>query len=70
MIYKLEYQLEDDPVPHHRYYTALTADTAACMFEATCDDGTLSGYKNITLLSVEPLKKDVPTLTVSEEKES
>jgi len=55
MIYKLEYQLEDDSKPHQRYYTALTPDTATAMFEATCSDGTLSGYQNITLLSIEPI---------------
>ena len=55
MIYKLEYQLEDDPKTHLRWYNALTRDTAQAMFEATCTDGTLTGYQNITLLSVEPL---------------
>ena len=58
MIYKLEYQLEDDPCPHERYYNALTPDIATAMFEATCSDGTLTGYQNITLLSVNPLSND------------
>jgi hypothetical protein len=53
MIYKLEYQLEDDPQPHQRYYTALTPDTAEAMFEATCSDGSLTG-ESVILLSIEP----------------
>ena len=58
MIYKLEYQLADDPKPHQRYYTALTPDTAEAMFEATCSDGTLTG-ENVTLLSIEPFSSNM-----------
>ncbi len=54
MFYKLQYNIEDDPKPHHRYYSALSPDIAASMFEATCEDGSLTG-EHVTLLSIEPL---------------
>lgn len=54
MFYKLQYNISDDPHPHQRYYNALSPEVAACMFEATCEDGSLTG-ENVTLISVEPL---------------
>ena len=54
MFYKLQYNIGDDPVPHQRFFHALTPDTATSMFEATCEDGSLTG-EHVTLLSVEPL---------------
>tara|TARA_R100000808_G_scaffold24269_1_gene55490 strand:+ start:19072 stop:19281 length:210 start_codon:yes stop_codon:yes gene_type:complete len=59
MIYKLEYQFNDDPSPHQRYYTALSPDIATAMFEATCEDGSLSG-ESVTLLSVEEVAAQLP----------
>ena len=58
MIYKLEYQFNDDPSPHQRYYTALSPDIATAMFEATCEDGSLSGER-VTLLSIKEMG-DIP----------
>ena len=55
MIYKMEYQLEDDPSPHKRFYNALTSDTALSMFEQTCEEGSLTG-QNVQLLSVKAIE--------------
>ena len=60
MIYKFQYHINDDPTPHHRLYTALTEDTATAMFEATCDDGSLSG-EHVTLISIKEVAKELPT---------
>ena len=60
MIYKMEYQLEDDPSPHKRFYNALTSDTALSMFEQTCEEGSLTGL-NVQLLSVEMLEDCHPS---------
>jgi hypothetical protein len=38
MMYKVEYQYEDDKRPHNRFYTALDSDTAKAMFKETCEE--------------------------------
>lgn len=43
MMYKIEYKYENDKYLHNRFYSALDPSTAKAMFEATCDEGTLSG---------------------------
>ena len=51
MMYKVEYEYEDDKKPHNRFYSALDANTAKAMFEETCEDGSLSGC-NVKIVNV------------------
>jgi hypothetical protein len=55
MIYKMEYQVEDDPSPHKRFYNALNPDTALSMFEQTCEEGSLTG-QHVELISVKAIE--------------
>ena len=43
MMYKIEYQYEDEKMTHNRFYSALDPITAEAMFDATCEEGSLVG---------------------------
>ena len=47
MLYKVQYKIKESkssiPEIHHRYYRALSPETALEMFKGTCEE-TLNGY--------------------------
>tara|TARA_Y100000310_G_C20516734_1_gene731552 strand:- start:474 stop:680 length:207 start_codon:yes stop_codon:yes gene_type:complete len=55
-MYKIEYRYENDKYLHNRFYSALNLSTAKAMFEATCDEGSLSGC-NVKIIDVSEISE-------------
>ena len=65
MMYKVEYQYEDEKQIHKRFYSALNPDTAEAMFKATCEES-LSGCR-VKLVNVCKIEADASRSSPKEE---
>ena len=57
--YRIRYYVGDDSNKqiHYRYYSALSEETARCMFEETCSCGSLIG-STVEIIDICRKKKD------------